>query len=130
MAITHRGSELSLCWYCKNTNRFKCSWFNPTDPQPVPGWTATPKKVVGISGTTYHVKACPNFDPLDSPQEESDKVAGVSLKRDGYWQARINWKGQPYYLGAYKNKEAAIAARKAAEESIKRGEAPCRNNRR
>lgn len=124
-----KSHPLTLCWGCKNTNRFKCSWFNPTDPQPVPGWTATPKKVIGISGTTYHVKACPNFDPLDLPQE-SDKVAGVSLKRDGYWQARINWKGRPYYLGAYKNKEAAIAARKAAEESIKRGEEPCRNNRR
>lgn len=40
---------------------------------------------------------------------------GVSLLRDGRFQASISFKKKQYYLGRYKNKENAIRARKAAE---------------
>lgn len=131
MGITHRGSELSLCWYCKNTNRFKCSWFNPVNPQPVPGWVAELRHVKGVKGDSYRVKECPNFDQVAPPPEQRPPHhIGVTPTKEGYWQARIYWRRRDYYLGHFKTEQDAIAARKAAEEAIKRGEEPCRNNRR
>ena len=68
----------TLCWDCANTNRFKCTWFDPDDPQPVPGWVATPTIVHSQRGDTfgliktslrsYIVHRCPNFEPMsDTP---------------------------------------------------------------
>ena len=45
-------------------------------------------------------------------------------RRDCYWIARITHKGKHYHLGYFKTEEKAIAARRAAEEAIKRGEIP------
>ena len=49
-----------------------------------------------------------------------DNTSGYSgvrwFKRDQLWEARITVHGVKYYLGRYKNKTDAIAARKAAEE--------------
>ena len=33
-------ANITICWLCKHTNRFACSWFNPDNPSPVDGWTA------------------------------------------------------------------------------------------
>lgn len=130
--------EPTLCWKCKNTNRFKCPWFNPDDPQPVPGWVAEPR-------TTYHgtesylVRECPNFVPENPPtgtrhataKTRGTKIPGVNWRRrDGRWYAGIKWNGQHYYLGSYLEREDALAARRAAEEAIERGEEPRRINRR
>lgn len=41
---------------------------------------------------------------------------GVSLLKDGRFEAKISFKKKHYYLGRYKNKEDAVRARKAAEE--------------
>lgn len=128
MGITMHGGRLSLCWFCKNTNRFDCPWFDPDNPQPVPGWVAELRKVEGVQGDSYRVKECPKFDQLIPPPEQRQPYPpGVYLTKEGCWQARIYWRRRSYYLGYFKTKEEAIAARKAAEEAIKRGEAPCRN---
>lgn len=136
MGAIKKNHPPTLCWSCQNTNRFKCSWFNPDNPQPVPGWTAELRRVKGIKGDSYCVTACPNFLPLPQatetetahkPAPEKDHVLGVSRTGDGRWQARIYWRRRSYYLGYYENKQEAVAARKAAEKAIKRGEPPCRN---
>ena len=137
----------TLCWGCTNTNRHKCSWFNPDNPQPVPGWVAElrPKSRIGES---YLVKECPKFEPepvrktpepvrkppepkperkarRHTPYKTSSSYPGVQEKKH-HWVARIAYKGQRYYLGYFKTEEEAIAARKAAEEAIARGETPCK----
>jgi hypothetical protein len=121
--------EQTLCWECKNTNRHKCSWFNPVDPQPVPGWVAELRPKARI-GESYMVKECPNFDP--EPKREVQKpfvpvsgVTGVTWDAEVHrWEARIQGHGKKYYLGRYSSLVEAIAARKAAERAIARGEEP------
>lgn len=71
-AITHphkKEESCTLCAFCKHTNLFECTWFNPDNPQPVPGWKAKKKKIVyatsnGVTHTvdSYTVKECPNFE--------------------------------------------------------------------
>lgn len=122
--------ESTLCWECKNTNRHKCSWFNPADPQPVPGWVAElrPKSMIGES---YMVKECPNFDP--EPKREAPppppglSVPGVQRKKTKagvFYVARITRGAKNYHLGTFTSLEKATAARLAAEEAIARGEEP------
>lgn len=124
--------ESTLCWECKNTNRHKCSWFNPADPQPVPGWVAElrPKSMIGES---YMVKECPNFDP--EPKREAPppppglSVPGVQRRKTKagvFWVARITRGAKNYHLGTFTSLEKATAARRAAEEAIDRGEEPKR----
>ena len=125
------GHESTLCWECKNTNRHKCSWFNPSDPQPVPGWVAElrPKSRIGES---YMVKECPNFEP-DPRREELQSfvpapvsgVAGVTWDAQVHrWAARIQANGVKYFLGKYASLQEAIAARRSAEKAIRCGAAP------
>lgn len=121
----------TLCWGCKNTNRFKCPWFNPADPQPVPGWVAEPR-VMYRGVQSYLVKECPKFEP-EPPREERREympVSGVTGVRwdptADRWDVRINSRGNQYYLGRYASLLDAIAARKAAEKAIARGEEPQR----
>lgn len=46
-------------------------------------------------------------------------VRGVSFqKASGKWKAEINFKGKCYYLGLYKEYNAAVSARKAAEREL------------
>lgn len=134
MASKSKQREPTLCWSCKNTNRFKCPWFNPDDPQPVPGWVAELRPVKGVKGDSYFVKECPKFEP----DPEMQRVA-TSVRTPGYpgvtrktrnWVARIYRRGKNYYLGHFATEEQAIAARIAAEEAIKRGEEPRALNRR
>lgn len=124
----------TLCWSCQNTDRHKCTWFDPDNQQPIPGWIAEQTHVNGV-GESYHVVACPNFLPLDgdSPPaaETLRRATGVRYDRGGgRWVAQIQYRGKYYYLGSYKEQEDAIAARLAAEEAIERGEEPRRNIRR
>lgn len=122
--------ESSLCWECKNTNRHKCSWFNPANPQPVPGWVAERHDKSRI-GESYLVKECPKFEP-EAPREVQPvlpraSIPGVQLKmtNDGtYWVANIMHKRKRYYLGCFPSENEAAAARWAAEAAIKRGEEP------
>lgn len=123
--------ESTLCWKCKNTNRFKCPWFNPANPQPVPGWVAEPR-VMYRGVQSYLVKECPKFDP-EPPREERREympVSGVTGVRwdptAERWDVRINSRGKQYYLGMYASLLDAIAARKAAEKEVARGEEPQR----
>lgn len=118
--------ESTLCWECKNTHRDKCSWFNPADPQPVPGWVAD-RYVKPVLGETYMVKECPNFDP-EPPREAPapppvERIHGVHRNGRG-WEAVINHKKKHYYLGLFPSFEEAAAARRAAEEALARGEEP------
>ena len=90
MGRTTNGThEMTLCWSCKNTHKDKCSWFNPDDPQPVPGWVAElrPKQRIGES---YMVKECPNYDPETSrvPAYNGAAIPGVQRK-DNSWVATI-----------------------------------------
>lgn len=115
----NKGHPMTLCWGCQNTSRHKCSWFDPDNPQPVPGWTAEQSYVSRI-GDSYHVVACPNFLPLNQL-----KVPGVSYKPEsGKWRVQIGRGGKYYHMGMFSKKEDAIAARRAAEESLARGEEP------
>lgn len=123
--------EQTLCWQCQNTNRFKCPWFNPDSPQPVPGWVAEPRTMYR-GQQTYLVRECPKFEPKPDrkprrrpPVNPDGDVRGVH-RGVRHWVARINYKGRSYYLGYFKSKEKAIAARLAAEEAIARGEEPCK----
>lgn len=124
METVQGGHRLTLCWSCKNTNRHKCSWFNPDDPQPVPGWVAElrPKAMIGES---YMVKECPNFDPEPRPAHTGPATHGVRRKGTR-WEAVISRKGKTCYLGTFDAYEEAVAARMAAEEAISRGEEPTR----
>lgn len=116
--------EQTLCWRCKNTNRHKCSWFNPADPQPVPGWVAEPQ-VKSVVGETYLVRECPNFEPEPPrvPVYCGPVIPGV-LRHGSGWVAVIYRKKKRYHLGSFSTYEAAVAARKAAEEAAARGAEP------
>jgi predicted RNase H-like HicB family nuclease len=121
--------ESTLCWECKNTNRHKCPWFNPVDPQPVPGWVAERQEKARI-GETYLVKECPNFEP--EPQRAvqhsftpSSGVRGVTWDVvTGRWQVRISYEGKGYYLGKYDTLVEAITVRLDAEKALAHGEEP------
>lgn len=118
--------ESTLCWGCKNTNRFKCSWFNPVDPQPVPGWVAE-VRVKSMIGETYLVKECPNFDP-EPPREPvycGPTIPGVR-RNGGGWEARLYRNKKSYHIGSFSTYEAAAAAVKAAKEAVARGGEPQR----
>lgn len=79
----NKRETMSLCWKCKNTNRFDCSWFDPDDPQPVKGWIAKPTEIYcncGYDGSgrsfrhatsSYHVYECPNFDIMEEYNPEN-----------------------------------------------------------
>lgn len=66
--------KATLCWKCKNANRFKCTWFDPDNQQPVEGWDADEEVLKLTAGKrkdgttvvyvteTYRVRACPNFE--------------------------------------------------------------------
>lgn len=120
-------NRLSLCWKCKNTNRFDCPWFDPDNPQPVPGWVAelVPKHRIE---ETYLVKECPKFEP-ESQREptpakrEKTEVRGI-FSQGNNWVAVIRHKKKKYYLGSFPTYEEAAQARLAAEGAIKRGEEP------
>ena len=116
--------EQTLCWGCKNTDRHKCSWFNPADPQPVPGWVAEPR-VKSVIGETYLVKECPNFEPEPPrvPVYCGPTIPGVRRHGSG-WEALLYRNKKRYHLGSFPTYEAAAAARKAAEAAVARGEDP------
>lgn len=123
------GYESTLCWECKNTDRFKCPWFNPADPQPVPGWVAE-RRVRPLLGETYTVKECPNFEP-EPPREvqhtfvPTSGVRGVTWDvATSRWEVRIQGHGKKYYLGRYVSLAKAIAVRRDAERAIARGDDP------
>lgn len=96
--------EQTLCWQCQNTNRHKCSWFDPDNPQPVPGWVAELRPVKGVKGDSYMVRECPNFDPIPKSKPlpkapvRTESTRGVH-RGVRHWVARISYKGQRYYLG-------------------------------
>ena len=120
----------TLCWGCQNTSRFKCSWFDPDNQQPVPGWVAEPKYVNGV-GETYHVIECPNFSPIlpDELPTECTRpyVPGIYYRADlGSWCAVIHRNKRNYWLGVYDNEQDAIEARRAAERALAKGEEPKR----
>ena len=70
--LVHSGKKRTpptLCEACKHTNRFECSWFDPDNPRPVPGWEAKPKTITYETAAgvrheikSYLVKKCPNFE--------------------------------------------------------------------
>lgn len=121
--------EPSLCWQCNNTNRHKCSWFNPADPQPVPGWVAE-RRVRPLLGETYTVKECPNFEPEPPRQVQHTSMPVSNVKGViwdavvGRWEVRIMGHGKKYYLGKYDHLAEAVAVRRAAERALARGEEP------
>lgn len=127
----NRAHPMTLCWGCQNTNRHKCSWFDPDNQQPVPGWTAEKDYRNGV-GDTYHVTACPNFLPGDQPAGVNQpSTPGVYYRPDlGNWCATIYRNNRSYWLGSFDRQQDAIAARRAAEEAFARGEEPRRNIRR
>ena len=125
-SIVRNPHEMTLCWGCKNTHKDKCSWFNPDDPQPVPGWVAELRPKYRI-GESYMVKECPKLDPIPGYETPAQQVCkrGVTRQKRG-WAARIKHRNKNYYLGHFKTEDEALAARKAAEEAIARGEEPQR----
>ena len=72
----HNGAKPNICFDYKNACG-KCSW-SAADPdtgklkyEPVPGWTAEKSflKVGKENIETYHITACPQFEP-DEPRKE------------------------------------------------------------
>jgi len=60
----------TLCWYCKNATG-NCSWSSTF--KPVKGWKAKPTKIKINKDTrmsSYHVMACPEFDPDPKCKDE------------------------------------------------------------
>ena len=127
--------QATICWECKNTNRYDCPWFDPDDPQPVPGWVAEPRTMYSGSDT-YLVKECPKFEPLPPRTVLSPppavSIPGVRCKKTKYgairWEATLMHHRKNYYLGSFTNLEDAVTARVAAEEAIARGEEPERDS--
>ena len=72
--MSRSAKHATLCWFCKNTHRLKCSWFDPDNPQPVENWDAEREIITNCTrdlkggGTkvytteSYRVKSCPNFE--------------------------------------------------------------------
>ncbi len=52
-------NKSTLCWTCKRTNQFECSWFTK-DMIPVPGWKAIERPT--MDGISYIVLECPNYE--------------------------------------------------------------------
>ena len=52
-----------LCWTCKNTNGYKCSWFSE-EAKPVEGWVAKPTVIIygGEKIHSYRISKCPQYD--------------------------------------------------------------------
>ena len=78
--------KANICFYCKKACG-DCSW-SAIDPvtkeplfEPIPGWTAEP--AVQRNGktpvNTYHITACPEFDP-DDDYKLKCKVCGAPLR--------------------------------------------------
>lgn len=111
----------TLCWRCKNTNRFKCTWFDPKNPRPVEGWEAIQRDLYVDTRRveSYFVVSCPNFDPEERVEPPINPVHVGVVRRNGKWIATISKKRKFYYLGRFDTKEEAIAARKKAEEMLR-----------
>lgn len=67
-------ANITICWLCKHTNRYDCTWFDPDNPQPVDGWTAEKETRSYINTpphryyyVTYKVSHCPKF-AADDPE--------------------------------------------------------------
>lgn len=73
------GIELTgkptLCWFCQNTNRYKCTWFNPRNPQPVVGWTA--EKTQNSGYESYRVISCPNYRQMPNLRGSEEREKNV-----------------------------------------------------
>ena len=61
-------ANITICWLCKHTNRYDCTWFDPDNPQPVDGWIAEEETRNYINTpphrhyyVTYKVSHCPKF---------------------------------------------------------------------
>lgn len=77
---------MTICWLCKNTNRYDCTWFDPDDPKPVEGWVVEESEVnFGRQRTdvSYTVKSCPNF------KREENRVVEIDSGHPG-----IKWSGE------------------------------------
>ena len=78
----------NICYYCKKAIG-NCSW-SAYDPktkkllcEPVAGWTATPaiQKNGNKIMPTYHITACPEFDP-DDDYKRNCRSCGATLTID------------------------------------------------
>lgn len=129
----------TLCWNCKNTNRFKCSWFK--DFTPVPGWVAE-KTIRNYTHTStwrdrgkirrrsfahevesYYVIECPGFEP-EPEREEAGKVYEPysSVGSKGYYNAECCEK---CYSRAVCEKSRGTCNRRArAQKVVKKPENP------
>ena len=61
-------ANITICWLCKHTNRYDCTWFDPDNPRPVDGWIAEEETRNYINTpphrhyyVTYKVSHCPKF---------------------------------------------------------------------
>lgn len=57
----------SICWFCKNTNAHKCSWFDNKNQKPRDDWKATKTYIPGgqVEGqriVSYIVHECDGFE--------------------------------------------------------------------
>lgn len=71
-----------LCWNCKNTNKFKCEWFD--DCSKFPNYVQT--KYSDVTKYTYII-ACQKYEPLDFKKfktltnKEIAKIFDISERR-------------------------------------------------
>ena len=116
-------TQETLCWTCKNTNRDKCPWFDPDDPQPVEGWNAIRVDGRPFIGTSYTVLECPKYDRM--PPRIVDTVGYPGIYRDELTNEYVAYmvvRKQPVFLGRFTQFEQAFSARRRAErEERKRG---------
>ena len=98
----------TICWECKNTNADKCCWFRPKNAKPVEGWQAIKTHKNGISGSSYLVINCPNFEP----DERFDYFArGITVLDGGKTlSVDVQRNGVLYHIGKFDDPKDALLA--------------------
>lgn len=116
-------TQETLCWTCNNTDRDKCPWFDPDDPQPVEGWNAIRVDGRPFIGTSYTVLECPKYDRM--PPRIVDTVGYPGIYKDELTNEYVAYmvvRKEPVFLGRFTQFEHAYMARRKAErEARKRG---------
>lgn len=70
-----RREDDSICWYCRNTNKYKCTWFDPDNPvfpdnvKVIVRKNLQPKTKKN-NDYLFKVVSCPNFVKMEDELDE------------------------------------------------------------
>ena len=105
----------TICWECRNTSADKCSWFHPKCARPVDGWEAIPTKKNGISGQSYLVINCPNFEP---DERVEFFCRGISVTEEGKLSVDIVRDHKLTHIGIFDSVKDALLASATAVNAL------------